>query len=76
MGHVCTCPIERLLGGRQPEGGRETRLRVHIYEINSYTSAAEQHGKYTRTSFREGLIHVRPDPAFAGLSTTSLLFGS
>jgi hypothetical protein len=30
-----------------------------------------QHGKYTRTSFREGLIHVRPDPAFTDLSTTS-----
>ena len=28
--------------------------------------------KYTRTSFREGLIHVRPDPAFTSLSTTSL----
>jgi DNA repair exonuclease SbcCD ATPase subunit len=30
-----------------------------------------QHGKYTRTTFREGLIHVRPDPAFTNLSTTS-----
>ena len=27
--------------------------------------------KYTRTSFREGLIHIRPDAAFASLSTTS-----
>jgi hypothetical protein len=27
--------------------------------------------KYTRTSFREGLIHVRPDPAFTSLFTTS-----
>ena len=31
--------------------------------------------KYTRTSFREGLIHVRPDPAFTSLSTTSRLSG-
>ena len=29
--------------------------------------------KYTRTSFREGLIHIRPDPAFTSLSTTSHL---
>jgi site-specific DNA recombinase len=33
-----------------------------------------QHGKYTRTTFREGLIHVRPDPTVTNLSTTSLLF--
>jgi DNA repair exonuclease SbcCD ATPase subunit len=32
-----------------------------------------QHGKYTRTTFREGLVHVRPDPAFADLSTTAHL---
>jgi len=31
-----------------------------------------QHGKYTRTTFREGMIHVRPDPTFTNLSTTSL----
>jgi len=31
--------------------------------------------KYTRTSFREGLIHVRPDDAFTSLSTTSLPSG-
>lgn len=30
-----------------------------------------QHGKYTRTTFREGLIHVRPDPTFTNLSATS-----
>jgi site-specific DNA recombinase len=30
-----------------------------------------QHGKYTRTTFREGLIRVRPHPAFTSLSTTS-----
>ena len=28
-----------------------------------------QHGKYTRTTFRERLIHVRPDPTFTNLST-------
>jgi hypothetical protein len=33
-----------------------------------------RHGKYTTTTFREGLIHVRPDPAFTNLSTTSHLF--
>ncbi len=32
-----------------------------------------QHGKYTRTTFREGLIHVCPDPTFTNLSTTSPL---
>jgi len=32
--------------------------------------------KYTRTSFREGLIHVRPDDAFTSLSTTSRPSGS
>jgi len=29
--------------------------------------------KYTRTSFREGLIHLRPEGIFPNLSTTSLL---
>jgi site-specific DNA recombinase len=30
-----------------------------------------QHGKYTRTTFREGLISVRPHAAFTNLSTTA-----
>ncbi len=32
-----------------------------------------RHGKYTRTTFREGLVRVRPHPAFTNLSTTSRL---
>jgi len=31
-----------------------------------------RHGKYTRTTFREGLIRVRRHPAFADSSTTAL----
>ena len=34
-----------------------------------------QHGKYTRTTFREGLIRVRSHPAFTNLSTTDRLPG-
>ena len=31
-----------------------------------------QQGKYTRTTFREGLVHVRPPAAFTNLSGTAL----
>ena len=34
-----------------------------------------QGGKYTRTTFREGLVSLRPDPVFTSLSTTSLPSG-
>jgi len=34
-----------------------------------------QQGKYTRTTFREGVVRIRPNAAFTNLSTTARPFG-
>jgi len=68
----------RNLGGAfekaEPSDTRELLASV-VSRIDLFFDR-HQHGKYTRTTFREGLIHVRPDPAFTNLSGTSLPSGS